>query len=467
MAKIRLVAAMEDQVDEVIQVPGEEDASGQAAVTAQLQVNDDMAKGQELQAAIEDADEGAGDLEALGDVVDSSLAGDAPQGLTEDGAEMLQTAVESIDRRLGISMGPSVPSLESFGSKSSRIMATRIAGESIWDKIKAIWVAIIKGLKTLWAKLKGYYKNLFDAATKLKNRAEGLLKKVNDNRGTKSEDKFTNAAVARGFEIGGSFSEANVSTIVGNHKEIVSGINDFMLGADKAIKDTASVYDKATKAGFSGITVGLTAKRLTGELGKSIHVEEKATAFIEEGKDADEEIKVSKPLLDGKAVAITTSKDTSDATDKDQAKTNTIIKVAVQALEKDKEDRSDSDNEVPTAEKSVMLGICRSVSELAKTLIANDGIKSRISAYESAVNSLYSKIENGLKKETNAGTDSKDVKDLAIGEHKRVYSELRTTVVQVSSAVNTVTGMIPGMSAKAGNLALNYVSGSLSNYRVS
>ena len=463
MAKIRLVAAMEDQVDAVTQVPGAEDATGQAAVTAQLQVNDDMAEGQELQAAIEDADEGAGDLEALGEVVDGSLAGDAPQGLTEDGAEMLQAAIEPIDHRLGISMGKSVPSLESFGSKSSRIMATRIASESIWDKIKAIWAAIIKGLKTLWAKLKGYYKNLFDAATKLKNRAEGLLKKVNENRGTKSEDKFTNAAVARGFEIGGSFSEANVTTIVGNHKEMVSSINGFMLEADKVIKDVNSAF-KEPKTDAELLSLVSTATSALTKAGEVIKCDKDASAFIKEGTDTDEQVFMSEPLLDGRVLTTTVSTGSTNATDKEVEKLTITFKVALQASEKDKEDRSDSDNDVSTADKSVMSNICRGVIDLAKTLIANDGIKSRISAYESSINSLYTKIENSIKKAINDknATD----KDSEQTKNKQFFSFLRALVVQVSSAVNTVTGMIPGMSAKAGNLALNYVSGSLSNYKV-
>ena len=93
-------------------------------------------------------------------------------GLNPQAAAVLATALEGFRSRIGLTV--SIPSTESFGSRTDRMDMTEISIESISEKAKKVW----EWIKKQWDRLVNWIKGLFgkkkESAEKLKERFKAL-----------------------------------------------------------------------------------------------------------------------------------------------------------------------------------------------------------------------------------------------------------------------------------------------------
>ena len=173
-----LFMSMEDIDNEL---PVDENEAAEVAVT----VADDSA---EVQAAgddvgtsvteIEDAVQAGDELESVGEVAADAV--ESGEGLTEESAELVEIAVESILNRIGVrDTGRIVPATESFGNSNTRLAQTKVVLEGITDWVKKIWNAIKAGAARLLDKIKLFFISLFKSTEGLNKHIAGLKQRVN------------------------------------------------------------------------------------------------------------------------------------------------------------------------------------------------------------------------------------------------------------------------------------------------
>ena len=107
--------------------------------------------------------EASDDINTLDEVADTIEESAENGGMTPDAAKMAEVAVESIMRRQGMSLAyKPIASLESFGSTSSRMSATKLSLESVKEKSKELWSRFTKFISVLATKTSEYIKNVFN-----------------------------------------------------------------------------------------------------------------------------------------------------------------------------------------------------------------------------------------------------------------------------------------------------------------
>lgn len=125
-------------------------------------------------------------LEAIADQMEASL--ESHEGMNPQTAAMAKAAVEAITGDWGVEAP--IASMESFGGVSDRAEATVASFEGIKEMAKNAWDAIIKMIKDMINKAKAFFAKIFDAAPKIKKRAQDLIEKVRDLSGEASEKKI-------------------------------------------------------------------------------------------------------------------------------------------------------------------------------------------------------------------------------------------------------------------------------------
>lgn len=208
-----LVFAMED--DTVVENTGAPEAAAEVEAGA-AEVVQQTGEVEELQAAIEDAEEGAETLEKIEGVLEESA--ESGEGVDETAAEIAEVAVESICARLGIRSSKSFPAMESFGSQNSRLSATKIALENIGEHIKRIWEAIKAAVKRLIEKVKSFFVGLIKNTGLLIKHLEALQERAKSipDGATPVKNVLENTSLAKAFSINKKADLNTAKTILAN-----------------------------------------------------------------------------------------------------------------------------------------------------------------------------------------------------------------------------------------------------------
>lgn len=179
-------------------------------------------------------EEAVADAESLGEIQDVMQESvDEGEGLPEEAAEIAEVAVESICRRLGISNTKIIPAMESFGSKHSRLSATKIAIESIGDTLKKIWEAIKAAFIRVWDKIKTFFIGFTKNTQALSNHLDDLKKRVIDLEDSKTADKdLDSSSLANAFSINKKANHATATTIIENSKKLLEANADLTKTVD-------------------------------------------------------------------------------------------------------------------------------------------------------------------------------------------------------------------------------------------
>lgn len=161
-------------------------------------------------AKVEDAVQAGEELEALGDLAADSL--EKGEGMSEETAEAVSIAVESILNRLGATRGTrTVPVAESFGNASSRRVSTKLVVEGIGDWLKKIWASIKAAAARLWDKIRNFLAGLFNSAKSLSKMLNSLKERADKMPSdyAPKEEKIKHASLAKSI---GWEEKANLET---------------------------------------------------------------------------------------------------------------------------------------------------------------------------------------------------------------------------------------------------------------
>ena len=212
-----LVFAMED--DTVVENTGTPEAAAEVEAGA-AEVVQQTGEVEELQAAIEDAEEGAETLEKIEGVLEESA--ESGEGVNETAAEIAEVAVESICARLGIRTSKSFPAMEAFGSQNSRLSATKIALENIGEHIKRIWEAIKAAVKRLIEKVKSFFLGLIKNTGLLIKHLEALQERVKNvpDGATPSKNVLEIPSLAKAFSVNKKADLSTAKTILANSTKL-------------------------------------------------------------------------------------------------------------------------------------------------------------------------------------------------------------------------------------------------------
>lgn len=235
-----LVFAMEDDAELTPPAAVEMVPESAAEVeTAAAEVTEQVGEVETMDTAVASAET---DADTLGDIQEVLQEGvDSGEGVPESTAEVAEIAIESIRERLGMKRkNPAsiMPAMESFGSKGSRLAATKIALEGVMDTIKTIWANIMKALKWVWEKIKSFFLALTKNRAMLLKHLEGLQARVKAFDG--QAGKAVTGGSVKAFSIGG---KADFST------------------AEKVLKDSAGLL---ASIGASSATAKNLVNKLTG-----------------------------------------------------------------------------------------------------------------------------------------------------------------------------------------------------------
>lgn len=418
-----LFFAMEDA--EVTEATPEMDAELQSDIGEIVEDAGDISEDTDvLDSAMEDLDA----LDDISDVMEESV--ESGEGLDEDAAEIAQIAVESIYRRLGLRRNTSMPSLESFGSTSTRVHATKIAMEGIGE-------TVINGLKAAGKKIYemimavvNFFKKLSKGVVGLQRAAESLLKDAN---GVK-EDGQKNAGFEDG-RISREFSENGAPVTSARALEVVSN-SEKLIQAAKSITDAAfksiDILDNVAKSE----QVASDKKDNT-----SLEVDSLRTTF--------------KNALEGKVTDITFVNGVKfqlqgfDAAPGQEGSRSSVKFVEV------KSDSKEPSSHVETLTVANIKEIAQKVKEQAKAL-------GGLVETAGKVDGFGKKVQKTL--DAAAKTGSKE-NGMDITAFKKNFKFLTMTANDAASLVSSVNTKAVTVGVKTANAALNYGRKCLKHYQ--
>lgn len=289
-----IFAALEDD-DMMDSLDGEGNAELESASADIESDGRDIEDGVE---ALEDAMNDADTLEDIGDVMGDSV--ENGEGLSEDAAQIAEVAVESIYRRLGIRRAKAMPSMESFGSSSSRVHATRVAMEGIGDWVKETWAKIVQFFKDLWEKISNFFRKALAGIGQLKSAAQALKKKASglSSKAAPFQMSFENAELGNAFP-GGTLLNVDLrvkgaaNTVEGlleaakKFEEIRKAAKDFSSKLAKALTDAKK--DDQIDIGMDSDKMSLGTSNIKGKINDvDAYGPNKFTVSLEQGNEGDD-----------------------------------------------------------------------------------------------------------------------------------------------------------------------------------
>lgn len=177
-----IVAAMEDEAQATELAI---DEAGSDSLEADLVEVVDMSG--DIESGTNDMEQTINDAGQLERHVEVLTDAEGEGGASPEVIEATEIAVEAICARLGIYTGTGIPALESFSTKTGRARSTRVAIESIGEKIKTIWEAVKMAFKRLVNFVKDFFERLMGGNAKMLARVNALRLKAKKVKGTPAE----------------------------------------------------------------------------------------------------------------------------------------------------------------------------------------------------------------------------------------------------------------------------------------
>jgi hypothetical protein len=205
--------------EEVVAAPVE---AGADSLEADLvEVNSDIVEIQSDEAATDEAAEVVDEMEEAAVALESIAANG---GLDRNGARMWNMYAASLNKRVGLPDNHGLLSIESFGGTSDKVGTTKLAAESIADKAKELWGKIVEMFRSAVAAIVAVWNRLFDGATRMKARAEKLIKAATDNKATDKQANFENQKLAENLHIGGNVDVKKAAAAIQAEASVLGNI---------------------------------------------------------------------------------------------------------------------------------------------------------------------------------------------------------------------------------------------------
>lgn len=409
-------------------------------------------------AKVEDAVQAGEELEALGDLAASSL--EEGEGMSEETAEAVSIAVESILNRLGaVRESRTVPVAESFGNASSRRVSTKLVVEGIGDWLKKIWASIKAAAARLWDKIRNFLAGLFNSAKSLSKMLTNLkerARKVPSDYAPKDKE-LKNKSLAKsigwkekanlktfGLVVKASESLAAAAEAVTSHSRAINlaaqelaakEINEANVKAFVNKKSTE--YQAIEKIFQDGISAGL----------ETVH---KETALVKKAKG-----RVDKKTGDGsKTGSVGPFPGSSVLTA--VASQTTVLGVQSQSLRLAFEAYPDK---LPEEAEALTLGEIQNVIEVSLKLsnkivdfqATQKNAETITKAQQKAADTVLKEAEKILNK---TGSSA---------ETRQGLNEMKETITDSMALLNTFANNAPVMAFRAARAGADYASASLKN----
>lgn len=331
--------------------------------------------------AVEELEEVHAGLESIARELQTSVQ---DGGLNGQAAQYLQLATEAYTVRLGMEQRM-IPSLESFGGTTDKLAATKISLEAVKDTIRKVWDAILRTIRRIRAMIKNFFLRVFNAAGKIKQRAEALKAQASKVSGNAKEGEIDVGGAASALAVGGNFP----SNLAGEMNVCVSLADDIFTSFHDKMVNACNAF----ATGLSG--AGTEAEKLAGLIdgfSPELPSDMKAAESSEEGVLARE----SSELPGGKALYIAV-----------RAKNGAKAKpFEVNIVEKSKAGNVKST--ISTLTGADVVKVCDAVIKIAGSI---EAYKSKWQTAEGAVNNLTragdaftKKVEGGAGGENAAQT---------------------------------------------------------------
>lgn len=434
-----IVAAMEeleeDQQPEELEVGD----NAESAETDMIEVAEVSA---DIEAGNEEIDQAAENAESLDAIADTMEASEENGGLDETAAAIAEVAVEGLYARLGVSRKKAMPAMESFGSQSSRVKATKIAVEGIREVVKNAWASIVKFFEQVQAWVVQFFKKIFDTKTKLKARAEKLAEVAKKLEGTPKAEKFEAPALGKALVTGTEVSAENVAKALISFGEVVNTDSFLAAYAKTAVEQQTKLVDALNdeekfnavlKENLAFNTSNLKAKASTGKWYNRKPAEGFAEYVLVDGG--------AREIGNTVIVAVVPEKPL-EGIEGVKASKNIRVRMEVNADAK-------TPTEVKTATPAEIGQMCNGVLSAIEGL---DAMDKNFKASEQASKNLVAAVKK-------AASNTKDNKDAAA--RAKVLQASVVAAVRLTSAFPTMAGKLAVTTAKA---ALDYSEKSIKQY---
>lgn len=377
-------------------------------------------QGTDIEATVEDIDVAQDDIaqiEAVSDIAQSTV--DSGEGMAPEAAAIAEESLGRIYRKYGIAK-KAMPSLESFGSKSRRITATKVAIEGFSDKVRSIWEAIVKVFKNLWKKIKEFFARVTDVNLKLEARAKALIEKIGKLNSTSKKKSFEDESVAKSLK---------------NSKNAKFDLNELKADTDRLGTLTSDTAKEAEKI------VTLIKKYVKEETTKAENKEIRDALLKAVNGDATDG--KEGPLPGNRSIEITMPKASENEEDGNRFM---VAKVPFNPNIKN------SDN------KTILIGNAADLKSLCQKVIEITGSLTKIESYgkdfDKKTEDVLKEIENKLK-----DADKKDDEE----SKKEISKKIKFTSSAMAFTANYLSS-VTGISVESSKDILHYVEKCIDNW---
>lgn len=389
---------------------------------------------------VDEAIEDLADLERVSKIVDGKM-------LDEPTIEASMVVLESISNRLGLRYAN--VSVESFRTSNGTNLSLEI-----FKAIKSGWDMIINFIKKIWGAIAGFYNSLFDTATKLRNKTEGLGKRLNEINFTEmevKEDTFKDKSIKQsliaeknsGYENAEAVISSADAVVINNGKmgqRFISTLDQFKTVQKEDSESDINTLANNITAAFHGAGVTKADSSMMNELGLTEGVAY-YTGVVNDGTILFANI-LSKVNV------------TAGGLGEAKQKNSRMIVTGSHQLAKLKLDDDDGELEVLTVQQMKTLN--QNSATLAEHL---EEVKKHLGSFNKVVNKIESLAKNAKVSQSN---DTKDTTEkLPKGTSDSIS---RTLIKDIGLALQTFGTKSPAMAVKTVISAQEYIEKSLSMY---
>ena len=402
---------------------------------------------QEEQVQADAIEESAETLQEVKEGLESAMA---RGGVTAGEAYAYQVAIRAAMRPFGLHK-QAAASLENVGSERSRLEATRVTLEGVVETLKTWWNAFVAQISKLFETIKGWFGGLFNNVKRLEDRADALITKAGEIKGTKDKEK-----IKSGVSKDMSKTEKNVTA----KAEILANFKSATLFISKA---EGSTSDDAKDVADGLISVIESAKFDKDSL--EAVLKEKAADYTMDGvtkpagdkfKADGSNVKISDTLAGGKVIVVTTPTElTKDSKLINPATTMNKVKVEI----KDSvEWNGESSVEVDVLESAEVITVCKDIKDMCQT----------ITRYQSLQKNRESELERA-KAAAKKAVDkfAKDAKGEGSAEQVTNAKGLSSGLIGFTTTMAKFLASGISYNQKLMSSMLNYCNDSLKNYKAS
>lgn len=376
--------------DEVVTLP--EEPAADSVETQLLEVEASGGDVADVEEQVEEAAEVAEGLEELRLTLKA--------GLEEGGVSKREASaiIMAANRMVGAIGGDNIatPGLEHFGSHSQRLDATRVAMESIGDKIKEIWKKILAQLEKAYEWIRKHMLNVFGAGQKLVKRAEALKKAADDNDVAKpKENKIKRGALVKELASKGTGADSVDVATLANMTQMANEISvawPELIG--KAGEAIATIFENVADNKGDG-KVQLFDNKLNALFSNQVDLA-KAGLDARDGTSA-----LASDMLPGGMVGIAFVGNSDSVADQ------TAQKIVLVKADKDF-GKNLSNEELNTLDKKAIKDIADSVAKLGNYLDTYRKADNKFKTVEERIKKAAKRVGELVGKEKEAGSKSDD-----------------------------------------------------------